>query len=169
VPQLNCKWPWFGESAGLPLHNPSRRKVRRSRAAICFRSPLKEVTARAMPPIKINSVTNQQPMHPAAPQICPVRLCDQMKMVDLTRIRLQRAIYFCLRSGSFPRKHCRRLRSLGCCWSRSLRLALYVAGWCPVVLEIKRPFSFRISIKIQPHHDVSVCPVLDRPFKGVLA
>jgi hypothetical protein len=33
-----------------------------------------------MPPIKINRVANQQPMHPA-PQICPMRLRDQMKMV----------------------------------------------------------------------------------------
>jgi len=39
-----------------------------------------KVTARAMTPIKINRVANQQPMHPA-PQICPVVLCHQRKMV----------------------------------------------------------------------------------------
>ena len=33
-----------------------------------------------MTPIKINRVANQQPMHPA-PQICPVVLCHQRKMV----------------------------------------------------------------------------------------
>jgi hypothetical protein len=42
--------------------------------------PLKQLTARAMPPIKINRAANQQRMHRAA-QICPVHLCDHMKMV----------------------------------------------------------------------------------------
>jgi len=36
--------------------------------------------SRAMTPIKINRVANQQPMHPS-PQICPVVLCHQRKMV----------------------------------------------------------------------------------------
>src|SRR6266403_5026206 len=43
-------------------------------------STLKQVTARAMPPIEIHRVRNQQPMHPTA-QICPMRLRNQMKMV----------------------------------------------------------------------------------------
>ena len=30
----------------------------------------------------------------------------------LTRIRLQRAIYFCLRKGEFARKHCRTSNSV---------------------------------------------------------
>jgi len=41
---------------------------------------LKQMTTRPMPPVKINRVGNQQPMHPAS-QIWPVGLRGQMKMV----------------------------------------------------------------------------------------
>ena len=41
---------------------------------------LKQMTTGTMPPVKINRVGNQQPMHPAS-QIWPVGLRDQMKMV----------------------------------------------------------------------------------------
>ena len=43
-------------------------------------APLKQMATRAMPPIKINRVGNQQPMHPL-PQIGPTRFRHQVKMV----------------------------------------------------------------------------------------
>jgi hypothetical protein len=41
---------------------------------------LKQMTTRTMPPVEINRVGNQQPMHPVS-QIWPVGLRDQMKMI----------------------------------------------------------------------------------------